>query len=77
MMKFIPLTERYPDIGQAILVKLKPSNWVDVNYYIVYYGQKYNGEPYFQEAAGECYECWSADEILGWIPLKELDSIPF
>lgn len=77
MMRFIPLTEKYPDIGQAILVKLKPSDWIDINYYVVYYCKTSDGEPYFEEAAGECYASWSADEILGWMPLKELDNIPF
>ena len=77
MMKFIPLTEKYPEPEELILIKLKPSDWVDINYYVVYYYKTSDGEPYFEEAAGECYASWSADEILGWMPLKELDNIPF
>lgn len=77
MMKFIPLTEKYPDIGQTILVKLKPSDWIDINYYVVDYCKTRDEEPYFVEASGEYYATWSADQILGWMPLKELDNIPF
>jgi hypothetical protein len=75
-MKFIPLTEKYPEPEELILIKLKEDEWDDVNYYVVRY-TRYHEFFRFEEASGERYCYWEDDEILGWMPLKELDSIPF
>ena len=76
-MRFIPLTEKYPEPEELILIKLKENEWVNVNYYVVKYTCGYNDFFRFEEAAGEEYSYWEDDEILGWMPLKELDNIPF
>lgn len=76
MMKFIPLTEKYPEPKELILIKLKEDEWDNVNYYVVRY-TCYREFFRFEEASGERYCYWGDDEILGWMPLKELDSIPF
>jgi hypothetical protein len=75
-MKFIPLTEKYPEPEELILIKLKEDEWDNVNYYVVRY-TRYREFFRFEEASGERYCYWEDDEILGWMPLKELDSIPF
>ena len=77
MMKFIPLTEKYPEPEELILIKLKENEWDNVNYYVVKYTRDQNEFFRFEEASGEQYSYWEDDEILGWMPLKELDNIPF
>ena len=77
MMKFIPLTEKYPEPEELILIKLKENEWNNVNYYVVKYTSGLHEFFRFEEASGEQYSYWEDDEILGWMPLKELDSIPF
>ena len=77
MMKFIPLTEKYPEPEELILIKLKENEWNNVNYYVVKYTCGYNDFFRFEEASGEQYSYWEDNEILGWMPLKELDNIPF
>jgi hypothetical protein len=74
-MKFIPLTEKYPETEELILIKLKENEWDNVNYYVVKYTRGYREFFRFEEASGEQYAYWEDDEILGWMPLKELDSI--
>lgn len=76
-MKFIPLTEKYPEPEELILIKIKENGWNDVNYYVVKYTCSYHEFFRFEEASGEHYTYWEDDEILGWMPLKELDNIPF
>lgn len=77
MMKFIPLTEKYPEPEELILIKLKENEWDNLNYYVVKYTCGYSDFFRFEEASGEQYTYWEDDEILGWMPLKELDNIPF
>ena len=77
MMKFIPLTEKYPEPEELILIKLKENEWDNVNYYVVKYTRGYNEFFRFEEASGEQSYYWKDDEVLGWMPLKELDNIPF
>ena len=77
MMKFIPLTEKYPEPEELVLVKLKPNPWFGIGYYVVRYGNNYRECFNFIEAAGEEYSYWEDDQILGWMPIKELDNIPF
>ena len=77
MMRFIPLTEKYPEPEELILIKLKENEWDNVNYYVVKYTCGYRDFFRFEEARGEQYTYWEDDEILGWMPLKELDNIPF
>ena len=77
MMRFIPLTEKYPEPEELILIKLKENEWDNVNYYVVKYTCGYHESFLFEEASGEQYSYWEDDEILGWMPLKELDNIPF
>ena len=77
MMRFIPLTEKYPEPEELILIKLKEDEWTNVNYYVVKYTRGYREFFRFEEASGEQYCYWEDDEILGWMPLKELDNIPF
>ena len=77
MMRFIPLTEKYPEPEELILIKLKEDKWTNVNYYVVKYTRGYREFFRFEEASGEQYSYWEDDEILGWMPLKELDNIPF
>ena len=77
MMRFIPFTEKYPEPEELILIKLKENEWDNVNYYVVKYTRDYNEFFRFEEASGEQYSYWEDDEILGWMPLKELDNIPF
>lgn len=76
-MKFIPLTEKYPEPEELILIKLKENEWDNLNYYVVKYTCGYSDFFRFEEASGEQYTYWEDDEILGWMPLKELDNIPF
>ena len=77
MMRFIPLTEKYPEPVELILIKLKENEWDNLNYYVVKYTCGYSDFFRFEEASGEQYTYWEDDEILGWMPLKELDNIPF
>ena len=74
-MRFIPLTEKYPEPEELILIKLKENEWNNVNYYVVKYTCGFHKFFRFEEASGEQYSYWEDDEILGWMPLKELDSI--
>ena len=76
-MRFIPLTEKYPEPEELILIKLKENEWDNLNYYVVKYTCGYSDFFRFEEASGEQYTYWEDDEILGWMPLKELDNIPF
>lgn len=75
MMTFIPLTEEYPKPEQLVLIKIKVREYDDINYYVVRYTKEYHNNFRFEEASGEQYAYWSDDEILGWMPLEELDSI--
>ena len=78
MKKFIPLTRKYPDPEQVILIKIKPNQYEDINYYVVKYTND-NGirsDFRFEEAGGEQYSYWEDDDVLGWMPLEELDTIP-
>lgn len=75
MMTFTSLTEKYPKPEQIILIKIKPSEFDDVNYYVVRYTKKYHDQFRFEEAGGEQYSYWEEDEILGWMPIEELDNI--
>lgn len=77
-MKFIPLIKRYPNPEQIILIKLKPDKYNELTYYVVKYTNSYqiHNSFRFQEAGGEEYSYWDEDEILGWMPLEELDTIP-
>ena len=74
-MKFIPLTEKYPETEELILIKLKENEWDNVNYYVVKYTRGYREFFRFEEVSDEQYSYWEDDKILGWMPLKELDSI--
>ena len=53
MMKFIPLTEKYPEPEELILIKLKENEWDNVNYYVVKYTRGYHEFFFFEEASGE------------------------
>lgn len=75
MMIFIPLTKKYPEPEQLVLIKIKVREYDDVNYYVVRYTQGYHNDFRFKEASGEQYAYWLDDEILGWMPLEELDNI--
>lgn len=79
MKGFVPLTKKYPDPEQIVLIKIKPNPYENLNYYVVKY-TNYNGihsNFRFEEAGGEQYSYWEDDDILGWMPLEELDAIPF
>jgi len=71
---FTSLAEKYPKPEQIILIKIKP-NEECVNYYVVRYTKGYHGQFRFEEASGEQYAYWTDDEILGWMPIEELDNI--
>ena len=77
MMRFIPLSEKYPEPEELILIKLKENEWDSVNYYVVKYTRGYHEFFFFEEASGEQSYYWKDDEVLGWMPLKELHNIPF
>jgi hypothetical protein len=83
MKGFIPLTEKYPNPEQVILIKIKPNQYGDISYYVdvPYYVVRYTNDTIrtefrFEEASGEQYAYWYDDEILGWMPLEELNTIP-
>ena len=78
MKNFTLLTKKHPDPEQIILIKIKPNQYENINYYVVKYTND-NGIHFnfrFEEAGGEQYTYWEDDEVLGWMPLEELDTIP-
>lgn len=77
MKEFIPLTKGYPDPEQVILIKIKPNQYENIPYYVVKYTNGMIRTDFrFEEAGGEQYSYWEDDDILGWMPLEELDTIP-
>lgn len=76
MMRFIPLSEKYPEPKQIVLIKLIQNDWIDVKYYVVKYTNEFKDSYYFVEAAGEGYMEIEDCDILGWLPIEELDNIP-
>lgn len=82
-MYFRDPKKELPNIGSLVLIKLnydfyyicktKPAD----PYAYVYERSDYdeNDEIVFVEASGEFYSAWTLKEVLGWMPIEELDSI--
>lgn len=74
--KMIPITERLPEEGQYVLIRIKKAYRLQyVPYYVCEVSKKWDGFVYFTEAEGECWQTWSEDKVDAWLPLKELDNI--
>lgn len=81
-MRFYTLKERKSDLNQIVLAKIKDIYGGDLNYYVLQY--EYKGDWYhsakdgireFVEASGEHYMTVDEEDIIGWMPIEDLDEI--
>ena len=79
-MRFYTLAERKPVEGQTVLAKLNRRACCG-GYYILEYEAGWswdvnNGEPFhFVEASGEHCMTIYEEDIIGWMPIEDLDEI--
>ena len=79
-MRFYTLAERKPLEGQTVLEKIDNSA-CGVDYYVLDYKTVWDwegdeGKPlYFVEASGEEYMTIDEEDIIGWMPIEDLDEI--
>lgn len=76
-MRFYTLKERRPIRNQVVLAKLSDSAGIDP-YYVLEYGTPWEGdksEPRFIESSGERYMTVEEEDIIGWMPIEDLDEI--
>lgn len=79
-MRFYTLAERKPIEGQTVLAKIdKHAHSCD--YYVLEYEAGWSWEAdeheifHFVEAAGERYMTIDEEDIIGWMPIEDLDEI--
>lgn len=79
-MRFYTLAERRPIEGQTILAKLSDDACCG-DYYVLDYTAGWSweadeGKPFhFVEASGERYMTVDEEDIIGWMPIEDLDEI--
>lgn len=79
-MRFYTLAERKPIEGQIILAKIDCRVYGG-DYYVLEYEAGWswevdNGKPFhFVEASGEHYMTIDEKDIIGWMPIEDLDEI--
>lgn len=79
-MRFYTLAERKPLEGQTVLAKIDNSA-CGVDYYVLDYTTVWDwegdeGKPfYFVETSGERYMTIDEEDIIGWMPIEDLDEI--
>lgn len=79
-MRFYTLEERKPVEGQTILAKLSEGAYCG-SYYVLEYQQAFYWEEtegkefHFVEASGERYMTIDEEDIIGWMPIEDLDEI--
>ena len=79
-MRFYTLAERKPIEGQIVLAKIDRCACCG-NYYVLEYEAGWSweadeGKPFhFVEASGERYMITDEEDIIGWMPIEDLDEI--
>ena len=79
-MRFYTLEERKPIEGQTVLAKLSRSACCGC-YYVFSYEEGWSWEVdkgklfHFIEASGEHYMIIDEEDIIGWMPIEDLDEI--
>lgn len=79
-MRFYTLAERKPIEGQTVLAKIDDRACC-TNYYVLDYVAGWSwevdkGKPcHFVEASGEGYMTVDEEDIIGWMPIEDLDEI--
>ena len=79
-MRFYTLAERKPLKEQTVLAKIDNRAY-GVDYYVLDYTTEWSwdgdeGKPfYFIEASGEEYMTIDEEDIIGWMPIEDLDEI--
>lgn len=79
-MRFYTLTERKPLEGQTVLAKID-NRACCADYYVLDYTTGWGwevdeGKPFhFVEASGEGYMTIDEEDIIGWMPIEDLDEI--
>lgn len=79
-MRFYTLTERKPFEGQIVLAKID-NRACGVDYYVLNYTTGWSWEAdeskpfHFVEASGEEYMTIDEEDIIGWMPIEDLDEI--
>lgn len=81
-MRFYTLEEKRPAKNQIALVKLKDIYGDEIGYYVMQYTCRdvwysYAEEQRFEfvEASGERYMTIDEEDIIGWMPIEDLDEI--
>ena len=79
-MRFYTLAERKPFEGQTVLAKISDSACC-ADYYVLDYTAGWSweadeGKPFhFVEASGERYMTVDEEDIIGWMPIEDLNEI--
>ena len=79
-MRFYTLAERKPVEGQTVLAKLNGRACCG-GYYVLEYEAGWSWEAdeskpfHFVEASGEHYMTIDEEDIVGWMPIEDLDEI--
>lgn len=79
-MRFYTLAERKPLEGQTILAKIDKRAY-GTDYYVLDYTARWSWDVdedkqfYFVEASGEGYMEIDEEDIIGWMPIEDLDEI--
>lgn len=73
MLKFKNPKKELPKEDQIVLVKFKDKPCD--NYYVCIYTKNIHGIPSFVEAWFEGYYWFDVDEIIGWLPIENLNEI--
>lgn len=73
MVHFRNPKKELPKEGQIVLVKFKDRS--NDNYYVCMYTKNVHGKLSFVEAWFEGYSWFNIDDILGWIPIEDLNEI--
>lgn len=79
-MRFYTLAERKPLEGQTILAKIDKRACC-TDYYVLDYTARWSWDVdedkqfYFVEASGEGYMEIDEEDIIGWMPIEDLDEI--
>lgn len=75
-MKFTKTSEKLPEFGKEVLIRYKKYGDT-IGYYVcvLCYKSLKDKTLIFEEAGGEQYTYWFADEVDGWMYTSEFDSI--
>ena len=79
-MRFYTLAERKPLEGQTVLAKINNRSY-GVDYYVLNYTTGWSWEAdenkpfHVVEASGEEYMTIDEEDIIGWMPIEDLDEI--